>query len=64
VLTAFTDLHATYTTNRGLVLDRLTPVQRLILAHLNIALPWPEIQPTTTKFNNRTLDSKLCGKRA
>ncbi len=26
----------------GLVLDRLTPVQRLILAHLDIPLPWPE----------------------
>ena len=43
VLAAFTDLHATYTRG-GLVLDRLTPVQRLILAHLDIPLPWPETQ--------------------
>ena len=46
MLTAFADLHATYTTT-GLVLDRLTPTQRLILAHLDIPLPWPET-PTTT----------------
>ena len=39
VLAAFTDLHATYTSNGGLVLDRLTPIQRRILAHLDIALP-------------------------
>lgn len=62
VLAAFTDLHATYITN-GLVLDRLTPVQRRILAHLDIPLPWPETHSTTTTFNNKTLDPKLCGKR-
>ena len=39
VLTAFAGLHATYTTT-GLVLDRLIP--RLILAHLDIPMPWPE----------------------
>ena len=50
VLAAFTDLHATYTSG-GLVLDRLTTVQRLILAHLDIPLPWPETHstPTTSK---------------
>jgi hypothetical protein len=53
VLTTFTDLHATYTTN-GLVLDRLTAVQRLILAHLDIPLPWPETHPTPTTSNDRT----------
>ena len=47
VLTAFAGLHATYTTT-GLVLDRLTPTQRLILAHLDIPLPWPETRPATT----------------
>lgn len=47
VLTTFAGLHATYTTT-GLVLDRLTPTQRLILAHLNIPLPWPETRPATT----------------
>ena len=63
VLTAFTDLHATYTTS-GLVLDRLTPVQRLILAHLDIPLPWPETHSTTTTFKTVDLDPQLCGKRA
>jgi len=63
VLAAFTDLHATYTNNGGLVLDRLTPVQRRILAHLDIALPWPETHSATTRFNNLTLDPKPCGKR-
>jgi hypothetical protein len=63
VLAAFTDLHATYTTS-GLVLDRLTPVQRLILAHLDIPLPWPETNSTTTTFNNPGHDPQLCGKRA
>ena len=53
VLTTFTDLHATYTTT-GLTLDRLTPVQRLILAHLDIPLPWPETHTTPTTPNNRT----------
>jgi hypothetical protein len=62
VLAAFTGLHATYTTS-GLVLDRLTPVQRLILAHLDIPLPWPETHSTTTPFNNSTLDPQPCGKR-
>ena len=41
VLAAFDGLHLTYTPG-GSVLDRLTQVQRTILAHLNIALPWPE----------------------
>jgi len=62
VLTAFTGLHATYTTS-GLVLDRLTPVQRLILAHLDIPLPWPETHSTTTTFKNPDHNPQLCGKR-
>ena len=41
VLAAFDGLHLTYTPG-GIVLDRLTSVQRTILAHLNIPLPWPE----------------------
>jgi len=41
VLAAFDGLHLTYTP-AGIVLDRLTQVQRTILAHLNIPLPWPE----------------------
>jgi transposase len=41
ILTAFTDLHLTYTPT-GPTLDRLTHTQRAILAHLNIPLPWPE----------------------
>ena len=40
-LAAFDGLHLTYTP-AGIVLDRLTPVQRTILAHLDIPLPWPE----------------------
>jgi hypothetical protein len=40
-LAAFDGLHLTYTP-AGIVLDRLTQVQRTILAHLNIPLPWPE----------------------
>ena len=44
VLTTFAGLHATYTPS-GLALDRLTPTQRLILAHLDIPLPWPESKP-------------------
>src|SRR6478736_5484926 len=64
LLTAFTDLHATYTSGGGLVLDRLTPVQRLILAHLNIPLPWPETHSTTTRFTNPNHDPQPCGKRA
>lgn len=62
VLAAFTDLHATYT-SRGLALDRLTPLQRRILAHLDIPLPWPETHSTTTRFNNSTLNPQPCGKR-
>jgi hypothetical protein len=58
VLTVFTGLHATYTPT-GLVLDQLTPTQRLILAHLNIPQPWPETSPKRTNH-----DTKLCGKRA
>ena len=42
VLTTFADLHLTYTPT-GPALDRLTPTQRTILAHLNIPLPWPEM---------------------
>ena len=41
VLAAFDGLHLTYTP-AGIVLDRLTQVQRTILALLNIPLPWPE----------------------
>jgi len=41
VLAAFDHLHLTYTP-AGPVLDQLTPVQRTILALLNIPLPWPE----------------------
>jgi transposase len=63
VLAAFTDLHATYT-NAGLTLDRLTTVQRLILAHLDIPLPWPETHSTTTTSKVTDLNPQLCGKRA
>jgi Domain of unknown function (DUF4277)/Transposase DDE domain len=41
VLAAFDGLHLTYTA-AGIVVDRLTQVQRTILALLNIPLPWPE----------------------
>jgi hypothetical protein len=41
ILAAFHGLHLTYTPT-GPVLDRLTPTQRTILAHLDIPLPWPE----------------------
>ncbi len=41
VLAAFDGLHLTYTP-AGIVLDRLTQVQRTILACLNIPIPWPE----------------------
>jgi len=41
-LTAFDGLCATYTPHGGLILDRLTPAQRMILACLDIPLPWPE----------------------
>jgi transposase len=40
-LTAFDGLQVTYGASR-LVLDRLSQVQRLILALLGISLPWPE----------------------
>lgn len=40
-LAAFDGLSITYTAN-GLVLDRLTHTQRIILALLGIPLPWPE----------------------
>jgi hypothetical protein len=40
-LAAFDGLHLTYTP-AGIVLDRLTPAQRMILACLDIPLPWPE----------------------
>jgi hypothetical protein len=62
VLAAFTDLHATYT-GSGLVLDRLSPVQRLILANLDIPLPWPETHTATTTFKCTDLDPRSCGKR-
>ena len=41
VLATFNGLHLTYTP-AGIVLDHLSPVQRQILALLNIPLPWPE----------------------
>jgi hypothetical protein len=41
-LTAFDGLCATYTPGGGLILDRLTPAQPMILACLDIPLPWPE----------------------
>ncbi len=44
VLAAFDGLHLTYTPG-GMVLDRLTQVQRTILGLLDIPLPWPE-KPT------------------
>jgi hypothetical protein len=40
-LAAFDGLHLTYTP-AGIVVDHLSPVQRQILALLNIPLPWPE----------------------
>ena len=40
-LTAFDGLQVTYSA-KGLVLDQLSQVQRLILALLDIPLPWPE----------------------
>jgi hypothetical protein len=63
VLAAFTDLHATCTSG-GLVHDRLTPVQRLILAHLDIPLPWPEKHSTPTTSKTANLNPQPCGKRA
>ena len=44
-LAAFSDLGLTYTT-AGLVLDPLSPIQRIILALLDISLPWPEARQT------------------
>jgi hypothetical protein len=44
VLAAFDGLSATHTPG-GLILDHLTPAQRMILACLDIPLPWPE-KPT------------------
>lgn len=41
ILAAFDDLQLTYTTS-GIILDQLTPIQRTILTHLNITMPWPE----------------------
>jgi uncharacterized protein DUF4277 len=41
ILAAFEGLGLTYTAG-GPVLDRLTPIQRMILALLDIPLPWPE----------------------
>ena len=52
VLAAFTGLHLTYTP-AGIVLDRLTPVQRRILALLDIPLPWPE-KPSGNRSNHDT----------
>lgn len=43
ILAAFAGLGLTYTPD-GLILDPLTPTQRIILAHLDIPLPWPERQ--------------------
>lgn len=43
ILAAFNDLTLTYTPN-GPTLDALTPTQRVILALLDIPLPWPEQQ--------------------
>jgi transposase len=41
ILAAFQGLGLTYA-QQGLVLDPLTPTQRIILALLNIPLPWPQ----------------------
>jgi transposase len=41
ILTTFQGLGATYTPH-GLRINRLTHTQRVILNHLNIAIPWPE----------------------
>jgi len=45
-LAAFSDLGLTYT-SAGLVLDRLSPIQRVILALLGVGLPWPEPRQMT-----------------
>jgi hypothetical protein len=44
-LAAFSDLGLTYT-SAGLILDPLSPIQRIILARLGVGLPWPESRPT------------------
>jgi hypothetical protein len=54
ILAAFDNLALTYTAT-GPVLDRLSPVQRLLLALLDIPLPWPEQQDN--------LPLSECGKR-
>jgi hypothetical protein len=48
VLAAFDGLQLTYTPG-GIILDRLTQLQRTILACLNIPLPWPEKPATPGK---------------
>lgn len=52
-LAAFDQLSLTHTPT-GLTLDRLTAVQRMILALLDIPLPWPE---------NAGVGAQQCGKR-
>jgi hypothetical protein len=48
LLAAFDGLHLTYTPG-GIVLDRLTQVQRTILALRDIPLPWPRNRPEQGK---------------
>ena len=57
ILTAFADLHLTYTTT-GPLLDRLTHTQRTILAHL-------DIPPTLARSHHSSqgVTPKSCGKR-
>ncbi|MGH7578150.1 MAG: IS1634 family transposase [Longimicrobiales bacterium] len=51
ILSAFQGLGLTYSPH-GLILDRLSPTQRRILAILDISLPWPEQQiPATVGLN-------------
>ncbi|MGI8867305.1 MAG: hypothetical protein ACR2F6_00250, partial [Mycobacteriales bacterium] len=57
-LVAFDGLCATYTPT-GLVLDRLSKTQRIILALLEISLPWPE----TPTAHTGELTQNQCGKR-
>ena len=52
VLAAFDGLHLTYTP-AGIVLDRLTQIQRTILACLDIPLPWPEKPACTGQTHDR-----------
>ncbi len=49
-LSAFGGLEGTYTAN-GLVLDRLSQLQRRTLALPGIPLPWPEKERTNPKTN-------------